>query len=34
VQAGTLITAGMLEMNMGTALARLRGEQDQHFGVQ
>ncbi len=33
VQAGTLVTAGMLEMNMGTVLARLRGEQDQHFGV-
>ena len=34
VPAGTLITAGMLEVNMGTVLARLRGEQDQHFGVQ
>jgi len=29
-----LITAGMLEVNKETVLARLRREQDQHFGVQ
>ena len=34
VPADTLITAGMLEVNKETVLARLRREQDQHFGVQ